>query len=211
MPKPPFFKSLGMFVADQFLAPQECRQLCGEMRASESMVPATVIRAGEAEMIDLHRRSTKVVRVSTQAKLLIQQYFAALKPRLEAHFQLPLTGWEKPQFLRYGPGDFFGVHCDRNDNSAAEEYLQQRQISIVIFLNQPVNDLAKSQPDSTYRGGELTLYGLIQTPEWSDYGFSLIPEPGLLIAFRSGVPHEVMPVMAGERYTIVTWFQGLGS
>jgi SM-20-related protein len=34
----------------------------------------------------------------------------------------------------------------------------------------------------------------------------LIGEPGLLVAFRSDVLHEVEAVTHGERYSIVSWF-----
>jgi predicted 2-oxoglutarate/Fe(II)-dependent dioxygenase YbiX len=57
-----------------------------------------------------------------------------------------------------------------------------------------------------YNGGKLILYGLIPTPDWEHYGFPVTAETGLLIAFRSDIFHEVTPVTAGERFTIVSWF-----
>jgi predicted 2-oxoglutarate/Fe(II)-dependent dioxygenase YbiX len=35
----------------------------------------------------------------------------------------------------------------------------------------------------------------------------LYPEPNLLVAFRSETFHEVLPVAAGVRWTLATWFQ----
>jgi len=52
----------------------------------------------------------------------------------------------------------------------------------------------------------LTLYGLIPNPRWENYGFTVENEAGLLIAFPSGIVHEVTPVVRGRRFSIVSWF-----
>jgi predicted 2-oxoglutarate/Fe(II)-dependent dioxygenase YbiX len=39
-------------------------------------------------------------------------------------------------------------------------------------------------------------------------GLSLNGQPGLFVAFDSGILHEVKSVMAGERLTVVSWFLG---
>ena len=80
--------------------------------------------------------------------------------------------------------------------------MQQRQVSVVLFLN---SESEIPNPDA-YAGGSLTLYGLLQEPLWEKYGFSLKGETGLLVAFRSDVFHEVIPVTEGERFTVVSWF-----
>jgi hypothetical protein len=53
-----------------------------------------------------------------------------------------------------------------------------------------------------------TFYGVVDDPAWRSFGVALAPEPGLLVAFPSHVVHEVTPVTAGDRYTIVDWFTG---
>jgi SM-20-related protein len=80
--------------------------------------------------------------------------------------------------------------------------VRERQVSAVIFLN----SAAEARGPESYSGGALTFYGLIDGPCWRGYGFPLVGEQGLLIAFRSDVLHEVTVVTRGERYSIVTWF-----
>ena len=50
------------------------------------------------------------------------------------------------------------------------------------------------------------LYDLLGQPGLKGAGFPLRGQTGLLIAFPSGLPHEVRPVTRGERLTVVTWF-----
>ena len=125
-----------------------------------------------------------------------------IKPEVEKHFGVQLTGCEKPQFLVYREGDFFVAHRDTNDDPRGVEGLKERRISVVIFLNRPSDEAV---PDS-FSGGSLVFYGLIDAPEWKEYGFCLDGEAGLLIAFRSEILHEVTGVTSGERFTIVSWF-----
>jgi predicted 2-oxoglutarate/Fe(II)-dependent dioxygenase YbiX len=47
-------------------------------------------------------------------------------------------------------------------------------------------------------GGSLRLY----EPEAVD----VVPRAGMLVAFPSDTPHEVLPVTAGVRDAIVDWF-----
>jgi SM-20-related protein len=79
---------------------------------------------------------------------------------------------------------------------------KSRQISAVIFLNSN-----SAQPgESTYGGGALTFYELLDDPIGQSLGFPLEAEEGLLIAFRADVPHSVAPVTHGDRYTIASWY-----
>jgi SM-20-related protein len=78
----------------------------------------------------------------------------------------------------------------------------QRRVSIVIFLSSSVQDTEQEG----YGGGELAFYGLLKGPHWEDCAFTLDASPGLMIAFRPDVFHEVRPVTFGERLTIVAWF-----
>jgi len=74
-------------------------------------------------------------------------------------------------------------------------------VAAIIFLN------GEGDPSASdaYRGGALTLYGLFEQSDAETLGFPLEAEEGLLITFPTDVMHEVRPVEAGERYTVVTW------
>ena len=106
------------------------------------------------------------------------------------------------QFLRYGERDFYRAHRDSTTDRHAADYLRQRRVSVVVFLNQEAD---QGGPD-TYGGGALRFYGLMDDPLLKDRGLALTGEPSLLIGFRSDTLHEVTPVTRGERLTIVTWF-----
>ena len=54
----------------------------------------------------------------------------------------------------------------------------------------------------------MTFYGLLDIPDSDKFGFSLEPEQGMLVAFRSNVLHGVSPILSGQRYVIVGWFHG---
>ena len=67
-----------------------------------------------------------------------------------------------------------------------------------MFLN------AMSHEPGDYSGEALTFLGLFADPAWRTFGFA--PMSGLLVAFPCHIIHEVTPVTAGDRCTIVDWF-----
>jgi predicted 2-oxoglutarate/Fe(II)-dependent dioxygenase YbiX len=96
-----------------------------------------------------------------------------------------LRDLETPQFLKYRPGDGYGLHRDAGAGEAS-----RRELSAVVFL------------DDAFSGGELRLYhreGPLRLC------FTPTIEPGALVLFRSMTLHEVAPVVTGARHTIVSW------
>jgi predicted 2-oxoglutarate/Fe(II)-dependent dioxygenase YbiX len=81
--------------------------------------------------------------------------------------------------LRYREGEFYTQHTD----SFKE---QQRSLSCSIQLNED------------YEGGEFALF---------DREMMIRTSPGSAIVFPSNFmyPHEIMPVIKGTRYSIITW------
>jgi SM-20-related protein len=200
MPAADFFLSLGLFVVKDFFDGAWCKSLRLEA-SSASKSSATVVKKS-LERLDEGVRKTKSAGVSTPTIAAVKARLLAVKPRLEGHFNVKLTNCEDPQCLAYKTGDFFRLHRDNADDPDAYAYVRERQVSAVIFLN---SEAAAPGPES-YCGGSLTFYGLIDDPRWKTYGFPLVGERGLLIAFRSDVRHEVTVVTQGERYSIVSWF-----
>lgn len=84
--------------------------------------------------------------------------------------------------MRYGPGDSCGMHSD----TWQDLQVTQRVVSGIITLN------------SDYEGGELVF---------PRQGVLVRPETGMVILFPSShaFPHQVLPVISGHRYAIVTW------
>jgi len=84
---------------------------------------------------------------------------------------------------------------------------------MVIFVN---SERQAGKPDAaeidTYEGGNLVFYNLLDgrldDERAAQIGLPLTGQPDLLVAFDSAPPHEVKPVMWGDRVTIATWFLG---
>jgi len=204
MPNSNFFARLGLFVVEDFFDQSMCDLLRCEMAAGNHTQAKIVAGTTGLEKVNAVVRSTKDVNVSAATAALVESRLRLLKPKLESHFNLTLDDCEKPQFLTYQPGDFFRPHRDGDDDPRKPEYISKRRVSLIVFLN---NESGECRPETgTYSGGSLTLYGLINKPQWSKYGFKMSGKAGVLIAFRSEMFHEVTAVTAGERHTIASWF-----
>lgn len=196
-----FLSRLGCFVGEKFLSAEQCRQLKAEVFASGN-VSASIVDGNDLVKIAENVRSTKVARVSKATLIALYEQMLALKPEIEQHFNIKLTGCEVPQILIYRKGDFFNLHKDQDDRHESKTRTSDRKVSIVVFLNEQ----SREPHEGFYCGGSLNLYGLVDQPDWKDKGFPLGGLPGLLIAFRSNILHEVAPVTYGKRLTVVNWF-----
>ena len=194
-----FFARFGMLVVDRFLDEATCARLRREVRLA-AHTRAAVWRDDGYSVVDPKARRTTRAEVPDAVRSLVECRLIALKPRLERHFSLGLRGIQKPQFLIYRPGDFFECHSDDNPEPGAPDYLRERRVSAVIFLN------GAGAKRGAAAGGSLTFPGLIRDPRLARCGFPVLGQAGLLIAFRSNLAHAVSPVTRGARYTVVTWF-----
>lgn len=202
MPGADFFARFGLFVAKDFFDAEQCAELLAEARSVTS-TPATIGIGSDTYAVDESRRRSKWANVSAETVSSVKARLLTLKPAVERHFDVALTDCQDPQFLVYREGDYFRAHSDRRRGSDAAEFSKERRVSAVVFLN------GESEAPGTdvYGGGSLTFYGLIGDSRMEEYGIPLQGEPGLLVAFRPELVHEVTPVAHGERYTIVTWFR----
>jgi predicted 2-oxoglutarate/Fe(II)-dependent dioxygenase YbiX len=200
MPPAAFFTRFAFYIVERFLEAVECVRIHDEMRAARS-TPATVRDHGDVYAVDEATRRTRVVGVSEPTEALVIDRLDRLRPALESHFGVRGTSWRLPQFLLYGPGDFFVAHKDRSDASDAGTIARGRVVSTIIFLNAP----SEAPAGGAYGGGALTFYRLLTHPQLKDVGLPLAPEAGLLVAFPADVVHAVTAVTHGERSTIVTW------
>lgn len=116
----------------------------------------------------------------------VQRAIDTARAEVAQFFDIPLTADEGPGFLRYTCGGFYREHQD-----VAPEGDEQfpRRISLVVFLTTAGEEC---------EGGSLRLY----SPDAVD----IAPRAGMLVAFPSDTPHEVLPVTAGVRDAIVDWF-----
>jgi predicted 2-oxoglutarate/Fe(II)-dependent dioxygenase YbiX len=193
-----FFTRFGLYAEREFLSPQACARLRDEMRAATG-APATVAD-GQEDVVEETSRRTKQTQVSPTTAERIGQELLEAVPRLAKHFGRALVGMQAPQFLLYREGDYFRPHHDDSREPGAPDFVRQRSVSTVVFLNG-----ATPEADG-YSGGSLTFFGLMDdNASGESVGLPLASETGLLVAFPSDLVHSVSPVMAGERYTVVTW------
>ena len=195
-----FFTRFGLYAEREFLTPEECASLRDEMRAAPA-APATVAE-GQQDAVDEEHRRTKQADVSPTTAARVREKLLEEVHGLAKHFERGLVGVQAPQFLVYREGDFFRPHHDDSEKPDAPEFVRQRSVSAVVFLN----GATPGEP-AGYSGGALTFYGLMDDGvSGESVGLPLAGETGLLVAFPSQIVHSVSPVTAGERYTLVTWF-----
>lgn len=195
-----FFARFGFFVARDFLDRESCTRLRREMKSSDLTHVSIGDRGGD--VLDEESRAAAWANVSRCSTTSVRRRLLELKPRLQAHFQLQLRDCQPPQFLVYREGDFYVAHSDRGSEVESPQYVSERRVSAVVFLNSP----SEEDRTSSYQGGTLTFSGVIDDPRLESSVYPLAAETGLLVAFRSDVLHGVTPVTRGERYTIVSWY-----
>ena len=191
--------SFNLHLDSEFLDARTCGEIVKEL-AHVPHNPATVYGSSKGGAVDEAVRKTIRLLPSAQTVEYINAKLIEARQRIAKHFGIELTRHEEPQFLRYQVGDFFVAHQDGNTGLMLSEREQFRKISLVIFLNRQ-SSLADSD---CYAGGSLVF------TEWRadrDCGqFTLAAETGTLVAFPSETTHEVTPVTAGQRYSIVSWY-----
>jgi SM-20-related protein len=201
MPPVSFFNSFGLLGVPGFLERELCAEIQREMAAAGT-VPATVRGGDRSYAVDEQSRKTSWTEVSEQTSTLICNRLMSLREEVERTFGIEVNGVQAPQFLHYGEGSFFTAHQDRGSDDKGARFARERQVSAVIFLN----DESSEPAPNTYAGGALTLFGLLDAGDERTVGLPVTGEAGALIAFPSGMLHEVTEVTRGERFTVVNWF-----
>ena len=185
-----------LFLLSNFFDADLCRALIAEMRDSPA---SPAITYGQGSSGEVNERVRKVARVIPSEKTItrVTQRLMDHREKVAEHFDISLSCCEEPQFLCYRTGDFFVAHQDGNTGLIRLESDRSRRISVSIFLNRQ-----SDVPDSdSYCGGSLVF------SDWrSNERFDLAGEVGILVAFRSEITHEVVPITSGERYSIVSWY-----
>lgn len=175
-------------VFDNVLSPENCNLILNEYKNSSEWSDT---RTGDGEVSKNARNCTEI---SISYQHILEQNFDVRKNldnivfesvrkvinnynEIVPTFHINIdTGY---QLLRYKEGEFYIQHTD----SFKE---QQRSLSCSIQLNED------------YDGGEFAFF---------DREMMIRTKPGSAIVFPSNFmyPHEIMPVIKGTRYSIITW------
>jgi predicted 2-oxoglutarate/Fe(II)-dependent dioxygenase YbiX len=173
----------GIFIVPDFRERQWCDRIRAAMERGEPTQAEVHINGF---VVDPQVRRTLEVDVDSTIAQEVERAIASACEPVAWFFGIPLSRDEGPGFLRYIAGGFYRRHCDVLSDSD-EEF--PRRISVVMFL---------TSAGEQCEGGTLRIY----QPE----AFDVAPKAGMLVAFPSDVPHEVLPVTAGVRDVIVDWF-----
>lgn len=196
MPKSHTTDHFDLYLVSNFFDAETCRDLIAETRTSTASPAVTY---GQGSSGEVKERVRKVTRAQPSEKTItrVTQRLMDHRERIAEHFGVSLSHCEEPQFLCYRTGDFFVAHQDGNTGLVSLDSDRSRLVSVSMFLNR---QSATAEGDS-YSGGSLVF------SDWrSNKKFELAGEAGTLVAFRSEITHEVIPVTQGERYSIVSWY-----
>src|SRR5262249_22011155 len=155
VPGTAFFAQLGLFVVPRFFDAELCSRLRQEMRAAPSNAATIVDERHQLDVREEQRKCDEAL-VSAETRDWATARVLALKPSLEAHFDVRLNGCQPLSFLVYKPGCFFGRHVDNSHDPNTLPLVRDRIVSISIFLNGP----GGADQADTYGGGTFALHGL---------------------------------------------------
>ena len=104
------------------------------------------------------------------------------------NYELSKCDMEGVQLSKYQVGQYYHKHVDFNSDPIHKAHT--RKLSMSVQLS-----------DNSYDGGELILY-------YAGNQYIAPKSKGSIIVFDSRITHEVVPVMRGERYSLVKWIHG---
>jgi predicted 2-oxoglutarate/Fe(II)-dependent dioxygenase YbiX len=191
------FKTPNVASATGFLPLAECSRIVKAMESSPGK-PALIVRAGESILDEslracIDHEFPETFKRPVEASLT--QFFDDHRAELDSDADY-LYG---PYFMSYGEGCFFRAHRDVANHKNDPARLAAHRWSILLYLNG--RSPAAGLP--TFDGGALVLYET--DPKLRDRRVVMIPEPGLLVLFRSSLMHEVSTVSNGTRYAVAGW------
>jgi Rps23 Pro-64 3,4-dihydroxylase Tpa1-like proline 4-hydroxylase len=201
----PDFISAQCVVLDEFLAPQELRELMQYTQDHEAdFALSEVISPGvSGGAIDYnHRRSRVLMNLDKHRDAIVNRTQACLPQVLQklGHDVFSISEVEA-QITASNHGDFFRNHSDNLHEDTAS-----RELTFVYFFH---------REPKTFRGGELRIYD----SRWENGGYAstgnyqtVVPEQNQIVFFPSSLVHEISPVdcpsqaFADSRFTVNGWF-----
>jgi SM-20-related protein len=189
-------RAAGLFILTNFLSSDRLRTITPLLEAAPGELAAIQPVAGGGLSANEEVRRAWEIELADDLHEDLVSRIHAVHPEVESFFAQSLEPCEAVAALRYPPGAFYRTHRDVAAQPDAHQ-LHRRAVSIVVFLNSgaPV-------PKAAFTGGALRLH---ETDDGCGSWRDVVPVAGTLIAFRSDVLHEVLPVATGTRLTAVTW------
>lgn len=183
---------------DAFLSPAKCRSVLEELEFA-FWRPSTVVRRGNAG--ELHS-STSEARVSESTS---EEWFSTplkreirqLERRIARQLSCSPTRFESWQATRYGPGDGFDYHLDCG--YWTQEARGERWMTVLLYLDTPEQ-------------GGATHFKHLDVEVKAQAGRVLMWRNLLANGqCNSQMLHASMPLVRGQKTTLVTWIRERGS
>jgi hypothetical protein len=191
------FKTPNIASTVGFLSIAECSEIVCAMGACPRE-PAQVVRAGES-LLDQSLRFCFDHHLPDAFKDPVgdrmASYFHAHRTELASDADY-IYG---PYFMSYEKGSYFRAHRDVANHKNDPPRLAAHRWSLLLYLNgrDPIGGLP------AFSGGALIIYET--EPKLRDRRVIIVPQPGLLVLFRSSLMHEVAIVLEGKRYAVAGW------
>lgn len=168
--------------ATQAFSAIECEAILGKFSATK-LEPALLMQQATP---DLSSRSSSISFIPPNPDdAWVFDRLRMVAAQANQKFGFNLKGFDEGMQLgRYTTGDFYHWHADLGADVSAF-----RKLSLVVQLSAPAE----------YDGGELEFFpATITAPR----------DRGTIIVFPSYIPHRVLPVTRGVRWSIASWIAG---
>jgi PKHD-type hydroxylase len=190
----PRWKSYIVATAEPVLTPKQCDELIYTGQ-SEPRINANIGGKGKNEKIDYSYRKSIISWIpfakATPIYQVIRQWMEVTNNNYFGFDTVQLS--EQGQYAEYSKGGFYNWHMDSNIEMASMPTV--RKISMTLLLSDPKD----------FEGGDLELF-CGDTLDSEKNKFKL--KRGYAVFFASFLLHRVMPVIKGNRKSLVMWFGG---
>jgi Rps23 Pro-64 3,4-dihydroxylase Tpa1-like proline 4-hydroxylase len=189
-------------VLDEFLAPQELKELLGFTLAQEAAFRASEVISPAGGVIDYQYRRSHVLDEAGPCQELILDRIKTVLPSVLRKLNMgefPITRTEV-QVTASNDEDSFAVHTDDGHDEVASRYL-----TFVYFFHREPKQFTGGElriHDSQLRGKQYVSEGSYQT---------IVPEENRIVFFPCAMVHEITPVecpsraFADSRFTLNGW------
>jgi predicted 2-oxoglutarate/Fe(II)-dependent dioxygenase YbiX len=182
---------------EHVLSPKQCAQFIAAMNAAPTK-PGMVLRDGR-ETLALDTRVCLEHDVSSETRTALLARVSPLLDEVLESFGLASGLTNGPYFVSYGVGAFFRLHQDTGHHAGEPKVVADRLLSLVLYLNG--RETTGKVP--AFDGGALAVYD----PDLPGAAGRqiIVPQQGMLVAFRSDSFHEVLTIHEGIRYAVLLW------
>lgn len=155
-------------------------------------------KAVDPSMSKIRRSKVKFIPFEDDRRWIFERLNQVINRVNEEYYNFNLNGYSFLQYTVYDHEDngMYDWHTDIiiNDNVATMENNETRKLSAVLVLSQPGVD---------FTGGEFQINIGMESE-----ARTIVLEKGDIILFPSFMIHRVLPVLTGQRKSVVAWVEG---